>query len=84
VSYTVRWEPDARHELHLIWATAPDPASVRSASETAERALAADPYDAGQHLVEELWRAAFHPLVVYYSVDPAQQIVVISNVAHTA
>jgi hypothetical protein len=80
----VRWEPDARHELHLIWATAPDPAAVRSASETAEQALAADPYDAGRHLVEDLWRADFPPLVVYYSVEPSQQTVVISNVAQTA
>jgi hypothetical protein len=70
--------------LHLIWATAPDPAAVRSAADTAERALTANPYDAGRHLVEDLWRADFPPLVVYYSVDSMRQTVAISNVAHTA
>jgi hypothetical protein len=83
VNFTVRWEPDARHELHLIWASAPNPAGVRTAAENAENALATDPTGAGQLLAEELWRASFPALVVYYAIDQADQTVVISNVAHT-
>jgi len=82
VNFTVTWDPDARRELHQIWVTAPNPAAVRTAVETAERLLATDPFGNGQHLVEDLWRAVFPPLLVYYTIDTTQQAVVISNVAH--
>jgi hypothetical protein len=55
---------------------------VRTASDTAERVLANDPFSAGQHLAEGLWRARVPPLMVYYTIDPDQRSVVIMNVAH--
>ena len=82
MSFTVRWHPTGRGELHQVWVTAPNPAAVRAAAEAAERILANDPFGSGQHLAEGLWRAVVPPLVVYYSIDTAQRVVVISNVAH--
>jgi hypothetical protein len=70
--------------LRLIWATAPDPAAVRQAADTAEQLLATDPFGNGTPLAEELWRATVPPLAVYYTIDPDQQSVEISNVAHIA
>jgi hypothetical protein len=84
VNFTMTWEPDARRELHLTWATAPDPVAVRQAADTAEQLLAADPFGTGIPLAEELWRASVPPLVVDYTIDPDQQAVEISNVAHIA
>ena len=82
MNFTVKWESAGRSELHQLWVTSPNPAAVRAAADTAERMLAGDPFGSGQHLAEELWRAVVPPLVVYYTIDPAQQTVVISNVAH--
>lgn len=82
MNFTVTWEPDARSELHQIWATAPNPTAVRTAADSADRNLAADPFGHGHHLAEDLWRAVVPPLLVYYTIDPDQQSVVISNVAH--
>jgi len=84
VNFTVTWEPDARRELHLIWATAPDPAAVRQAADIAEQLLGTDPFGNGTPLAEELWKISVPPLVVYYTIDSDQQSVEISNVAHTA
>lgn len=83
MNFAVKWESDGRRELHHVWVLAPDPAAVRAAAEAAERLLANDPFGCGQHLVEDLWRVTFPPLVVYYTIDPDEQLVTISNVAHT-
>ena len=84
MNFTVTWEPDARRESHLIWATAPDPAAVRAAADTAERLLGTDPTGNGQHLTEGLWKVTVPPLAVYYAIDQDQQSVEISNVASIA
>ena len=82
MNFAVAWEPDVRRELHSVWATAPDPKAVRDAADEIDRRLAADPYGSGRHLAEGLWRTVVPPLAVYYTIDPIQNAVVISDVAH--
>lgn len=84
MNWTVAWDPDARSELHQLWAVAPDPAAVRSAADTAERLLALDPFGNGEYLAEGLWRVRVPPLVFHYSVDLLGRRVQITDVAPTA
>jgi len=84
MSFAVGWEPPALHEFHELWAVSPDPAAVRAAREEAERLLGADPVGAGRHLSEGLWRIEVPPLVFHYTIDPARQLVEITDVAPTA
>lgn len=84
MNFTVGWEQDAYRELVQLWAIAPDPAAVRTARETAERLLAADPLGGGRHLAEGLWQLHVPPLVVCYTVDPSRQHVEITDVFHPA
>jgi hypothetical protein len=82
MSWTVEWEPPADREFLSAWVDAPDPAVPRLARDEAIRRLAVDPYTAGRHLAEGLWRADVPPLAVYYTIDPAGRRVVVSNVGH--
>lgn len=80
MNFAVDWESDVRRELHLLWATAPDPPAVRGAAETVERQLGTDPYQAGKHLSEGLWRIVVPPLVAHYSIDASSRSVEITDV----
>jgi len=84
VNFTVKWEAAIRHELHELWAVAPDPAAVRVAADTAERLFGIDPFGAGRHLSEGLWRVDVPPLVINYTIDPDQNEVKITDVFHPA
>jgi hypothetical protein len=84
VDFTVSWEQDAYRELTQLWATAPDPAAVRTARESAERLLGADPFGAGRYLAEGLRQLHVPPLVVCYTVDSGRQHVEITDVFSSA
>ena len=84
MKFTVEWEPPIRHELHELWAVAPDPAAVRAAHDEVERLLGTDPFGAGRHLSEGLWRLVVPPLVVHYTINPDARMVEITDVARTA
>ncbi|HJZ54449.1 MAG TPA: hypothetical protein VKE74_05800 [Gemmataceae bacterium] len=73
-----------RAELHQLWAISPDPAAVRTAADTAERLLAADPVGNGRYLSEELWKIEISPLAIYYTIDPSRQHVQITDVLEIA
>lgn len=79
----MRWEPPVLHEFHELWAVSSDPAAVRAARENAERLLGADPSQAGRHLSEGFWRIDVPPLIHHYSIDPARQVVEITDVQDT-
>lgn len=84
MNFTVGWDRDAYGELTQLWATAPDPAAVRTARETAERLLGADPFGAGRHMAEGLWQLTVPPLIVCYAIDPSRQHVEITDVFYPA
>jgi hypothetical protein len=84
VNFTVEWEPEARNELHQLWATGSDPAAVRAAAEAVERLLIADPTGNGQHQSEGLWRLRVPPLTVHFTVDLDRRYVQITDIARTA
>lgn len=84
MNFTVGRDQDAYRELTQLWAIAPDPAAVRTARETAERLLGADPVGGGQHLAEGLWQLTVAPLAVYYTINPALRHVEITDVFHLA
>ena len=83
MSFTVGRDSHARIELARIWATAPNPATVRAAFEAAERMLAADPVANGRHLSEGLWQVHVAPLLVCYTIDAARRHVEITDVIYT-
>ena len=77
MSFTVGRDSHARIELARIWATAPNPATVRAAFE------AADPVANGRHLSEGLWQVHVAPLLVCYTIDAARRHVEITDVIYT-
>lgn len=83
MNWTVSWKPDIRRELHLIWATSPDSVAVRTASDTIEQLLGADPTANGEHLSEGLWRVILAPLVVHYTIDETLRHVEITDCARS-
>jgi len=80
VNFTVGWDPDALSDFHQLWAASPDPAAARTARETVERRLAADPSGAGRHLSEGLWQIRVPPFAIYYRIDPDLHLVETTNV----
>ena len=80
MNFGVDWGSGIRKELHLLWATAPDPAAVRNAAEKVEQQLGTDPYQSGKHLSEGLWRIVVPPLVAHYSIDASSRSVEITDV----
>ena len=83
MNFTVGWDQDAYRELTQLWATAPDPAAIRVARETAERLLGADPVGNGRLLSEGLWKIVVSLLALYYTIDPARRHVQITDILAT-
>lgn len=79
MNFFVSWKRSIRHELHLLWATASNSASVRTAAETIEHFLAVDPAGSGKHLSEGLWRIVVFPLVIHYTIDTDLRLVEITS-----
>ena len=84
MNFTVGWDSDAEHALHVEWAASSDPAAVRAAAQTAEYLLALDPSGNGRHLSEGLWKIRVPPLVIHYTIDMSSRHVQVTDVAHTA
>jgi len=80
VSFHVTWDNEARKDRAYLWATAPDPAAVRAATDAAAAALGRDPYQGTTHLSEGLWRLIVPPVMVYFEIDHAGRQVTITDV----
>ena len=80
MKFRVIWEPESSNDLHLTWVLARDPSSVRAARDAAEELLAADPYKAGEHVSEGLWRMSLPPLRLQYSINSTERTVTVNTV----
>jgi hypothetical protein len=80
-AYEIEPEPEAEIQLAAIWASAGSrrPAVTR-AQDSAERKLTNDPVGFGRHLGEGLYRLDAPPLVIYYTIHPAERIVKITDI----
>lgn len=76
--FEVRLLPPAEDDLADIWVRSPDPAAVTRADATAGQLLRRDPLGSGALVVEDLYRLTVPPVVYYYSVDTAQNLVEVS------
>jgi hypothetical protein len=83
VTHTAGWNLDARHELHVIWATSSNPAAARTAAETAEILLRIDRVANGDLMSEGLWPIVVSPIAVYYTIDSTRRHVQITDVIET-
>jgi hypothetical protein len=73
--YRVEWDPAAEDELARIWLQSSDPQAVTAAQAQADQLLARDPMKYGRHLSEGLYSVDVPPLVLTYTVDPANRLV---------
>ena len=80
IAYTVKLLPSAEDDLADIWLRSPDPAAVTQADTTADQLLCRDPFGCGTLVAEGLYRLIVSPLVFYYEIDSAQQLVEVSAI----
>jgi hypothetical protein len=79
--YHIEPEPEAESQLAAIWALAGSlRAAVTRAQDSAERKLTNDPVGFGRHLGEGLYRLNAPPLVIYYTIHPAERLVKITEI----
>jgi hypothetical protein len=83
MNYAVDYLPVAEDALADAWLRAADPGAVTTASAHIDRLLAADPFGNGHLLHEGLYQLVEPPLTVFYTVDPAQRRVEVSQVWYT-
>lgn len=80
-SFSIEPEPEAENQLAAIWASAGSRRSaVTRAQDSAERKLANNPAGFGRHLGEGLYRLDALPLVIYYTIHPAERTVRITEI----
>ena len=73
--FRVEWEPAAEDELARIWLRSGDPSAVTAAQAQADQLLSRNPIHYGRHLSEGLYSIDMPPLVLTYTIDPANQLV---------
>src|SRR4051794_6517402 len=81
VRYFVDWKPDALNGLSAAWVALADKAAVNDADAEIARLLARDPLAVGSHTSEGLRKLDVPPLRAYYSVDVANRVVEVLQVA---
>jgi hypothetical protein len=82
-SFRVNWLHDARIEVAELWVISSDPPSIRNAVDAIDEQLAASSGACGEHMSEGLFRFAFGPLSVSYSINAEQRVIEVSWVRLT-
>ena len=76
--FRVEWEPAAENELARVWLRSSDPSAVTAASARADQLLSNDPIHHGRYLSEDLYAVDVPPLVLTFTVDLGQRLVVVT------
>ena len=76
--FLVEWEPPAEDELARIWLRAVDPLAVTRAQAQADGLLSRDPIKYGRYLSEGLYSIDVPPLVITYTIDNPNRLVVVT------
>ena len=84
MTYSIRWSRRATNELADVWLNNPaDRDQIVQATATADHVLAENPEDEGESRDEGKRVMFLSPLVIYYSVDSARQIVRVLEIRGT-
>ncbi len=78
--YRVEWDSYVEDELAEIWIVASDRDAVTAAQAAGDKLLSSDPYGAGTHVSEGLYRIRIPPLSMIYSIHEPQGIVDVESV----
>lgn len=84
MTYVVYWTNEADDQLADLWLKASDRADVTAASHRIEAALSRDPFGVGESREADDRIAFDPPLVVYYQVKRADNVVWVISVGRTS
>ena len=79
-NFEVQWNPDAEDLLATLYMRVSDPNTVWPAQYRADRRLEQQPRDHGFELSEGLWQIIEPPLKIFYEIDDATRLVIVTHV----
>jgi hypothetical protein len=79
-AFTVEWDHAAESRLALLYMNVGDPNTLWPAQYRADRTLEQRPRQAGKELSEGLWQIVEPPLKIFYEIDDAKKLVIVTHV----